>query len=85
MKNAEIREKKIGRTRVLRTLVFELRMIKRILQVVIFVPRHTLLHALTPSSVLVRKYQVFFQRSHIHFLSFLAGRTFSYILQSNTR
>lgn len=38
MKNAKIREKKIGPTRVLRTLVFELQMIERILQVAIFVP-----------------------------------------------
>lgn len=32
MKNAKIREQKIGQTRVLRTLVFELQMIERILQ-----------------------------------------------------
>lgn len=38
MKNAKISEQKIGRTLILRTLVFELQMIERILQVVIFVP-----------------------------------------------
>lgn len=81
MKNAKIREQKIGQTRVLRTLVFELQMIERILQAIIFVPT-------------ARFNTEFRTRSKIpgvlptisHFLSSLTGRTFfSYILRSNTR